>query len=54
MLEEAYAKAVDRDQEAITFLEKEGNPANLERIYNTYLSLKNRQARKTIITALSG
>ncbi|WP_074409339.1 hypothetical protein [Aquimarina megaterium] len=45
MLEQAYAKALDRDNNAIAYLEKEGNPANLERIYNTYLSLKNRQER---------
>ncbi|EZH72100.1 hypothetical protein ATO12_24495 [Aquimarina atlantica] len=45
MLEQAYAKALDRDNDAIAYLEKEGNPANLERIYNTYLSLKNRQER---------
>ncbi|PKV52084.1 hypothetical protein ATE84_4186 [Aquimarina sp. MAR_2010_214] len=45
MLEQAYAKALDRDNNAIAYLEKEGNPANLERIYNTYVSLKNRQER---------
>ncbi len=45
MLEEAYAKVVDRDIDAVNYLEKEGNPANLERIYNTYISLKNRQER---------
>ncbi len=45
ILEEAFLKAVDRDINAIAFLEKEGNPANLERIYNSYNTLKNRQER---------
>ncbi|WP_103071425.1 hypothetical protein [Aquimarina sediminis] len=45
MLEQAYAKAIDRDKNAVVYLEKEGNPANLERIYNTYLSLRDRQER---------
>ncbi len=45
MLEEAFAKVVERDINTINYLEKEGNPANLERTYNTYLSLKNRQER---------
>ncbi len=45
MLERAFAKAVTRDVDAISFLEKEGNPANLERIYNSYNTLKKRQQR---------
>jgi hypothetical protein len=45
MLEQAYAKAIDRDNNAIAYLEKEGNSVNLQRIYNTYLSLNNRQER---------
>ncbi len=45
MLEQAYVKVVERDKNAITYLEKEGNPANLERMYNTYTALKNRQER---------
>lgn len=45
MLEEAYTKVVRRDMSTINFLEKEGNPANLEKIYNTYTILKNRQER---------
>ncbi len=45
MLEEAYAKATDRDISNVTYLEKEGNPANLERLYNTYTGLKQRQER---------
>ncbi|MBQ4821135.1 hypothetical protein [Aquimarina sp. MMG016] len=45
MLEEAYAKSNERDINAIDYMQKDGNPANLERIYNTYLGLKNRQER---------
>ncbi len=45
MLEEAYAKVVNRDIEAVNYLERDGNPANLERIYKTYVSMKNRQER---------
>ncbi len=45
MLEEAFAKVVNRDIEAVNYLERDGNPANLERIYNTYVSMKNRQER---------
>lgn len=43
MLEEAIEKATLKDIENITFLKKDGNPANFETIYNTYLNLKNRQ-----------
>ncbi|WP_372769821.1 hypothetical protein [Lutibacter sp.] len=43
MLEEAFDKATIKDLEAISFLEKESNLANLEVIYNKYLNLKNRQ-----------
>lgn len=43
MLEEAFKKATIKDLEAISFLKKESNPANLEVIYNKYLNLKNRQ-----------
>ena len=45
MLEEAFAKAVERDMNTIHHLEQDGNPENLERIYNTYLGLKSRQDR---------
>ncbi|TPN82148.1 hypothetical protein [Aquimarina algicola] len=45
MLEEAFVKVVERDQNAVTYLENEGNPANLDKIYNTYVSLKKRQER---------
>jgi hypothetical protein len=43
LLEDAFKKATDKDLEYISFLEKEGNATNLEKIYNTYLKLKNRQ-----------
>jgi hypothetical protein len=45
LLEEAFAKAKDRDLRNIDMLSKDANPANLERIYNTYLQLNNRQER---------
>lgn len=45
MLEEAFAKATIRDKEKITFLNNDGNPANLESIYNGYILLNNRQER---------
>lgn len=45
MLEEAFAKAMERDLQEIGFLEKDGNPANLEAIYNLYLQLNERQER---------
>jgi hypothetical protein len=45
MLESAYRKVQRRDLERITYLKSDGNPANLERIYNLYLALKNRQER---------
>lgn len=45
MLEEAFPKAVNKDVEDIRFLEKDGNPANLEVIYETYLRLDRRQER---------
>ena len=45
MLEQAYAKVVDRDKNAVSYMEKEGNPANLERIYTTLESMRKRQER---------
>ncbi|WP_306352545.1 hypothetical protein [Flavobacterium sp. '19STA2R22 D10 B1'] len=45
LLEEAYAKAIDRDKRDISMLEKDKNPANIERLYNTYMLLNNRQER---------
>ncbi len=43
MLEEAFSKAVARDKDKIKFLKADGNPANLESIYNLYTLLNNRQ-----------
>lgn len=45
LLEEAFAKAKERDLREIDLLAKDGNPAKLEKIYNTYLQLNNRQER---------
>lgn len=45
LLEEAFAKAKERDLNSINFWEKENNPANFEKIYNTYLQLDNRQEK---------
>lgn len=45
LLEEAFAKAKERDQLQISMLEKENNPANLEKIYNTYLRMNDRQEK---------
>lgn len=45
LLEEAFAKAKERDLNSINFLEKDKNPANFEKIYNTYLSLNERQEK---------
>lgn len=53
MLEEAFAKAKQRDHETITMLQKDGNPSNLEKIYNTYIQLQNRQDRIRPLLPLS-
>lgn len=45
LLEEAFAKAKDRDLNAITLLVKDANPAQLEKLYNTYLQLNSRQEK---------
>mgnify|MGYP003650458648 CR=1 FL=1 len=45
LLEEAFAKNTAREQQAIAFLQNDGNPANLETIYNKYLHLKQVQQR---------
>lgn len=42
-LEEAFAKATQRDLEQINYLKQDGNPAKLETIYETYQNLRNRQ-----------
>ncbi|MEX0313622.1 MAG: hypothetical protein AB3N18_05555, partial [Allomuricauda sp.] len=45
LLEDAFAKNAQREMEQITFLQSDGNPANLETIYNKYLHLKEIQER---------
>jgi hypothetical protein len=45
ILEDAFEKNSIRELEQIAFLEKDGNPANLERIYKCYLRLNNIQER---------
>ena len=43
MLEDAFEKAVTKNLEKIDFLNNEGNPANLELLFNNYNALNNRQ-----------
>ncbi len=45
LLEDAFAKNTQREQAEISFLQNDGNPANLEAIYNKYLQLKEIQQR---------
>ncbi len=45
MLEEAFIKAVERDEARLSFLQKENNPANLKTIYNLFQDLKFRQEK---------
>jgi hypothetical protein len=45
LLEEAFAKAKERDVNTISFLSKENKPNDLEKIYNTYLALNDRQEK---------
>ena len=45
MLEEAFEKHAARELERIAFMEKDGNPANLEAIYKGYLNLNRIQER---------
>lgn len=44
-LEEAFKKNTKRELKEIDFLKKEGNKANLEKIYNSYLRLNSIQER---------
>ncbi|KQC28904.1 hypothetical protein [Flagellimonas eckloniae] len=53
MLEDAFAKNSEREVEQITFLEKDGNPANLETIYKKYQQLKRIQERIRPLLPLS-
>ncbi|WP_298366916.1 hypothetical protein [uncultured Lutibacter sp.] len=43
MLETAFKKVTERDLNKIDFLKKDGNPANLEGVYNMFVNLENRQ-----------
>ncbi|MFY8097994.1 MAG: hypothetical protein ACOVMH_09275 [Flavobacterium sp.] len=52
LLEEAFAKAKDRDLNDLKLLIKENNPANLERIYNLYKQLHSRQERVKAVLPL--
>lgn len=45
LLEEAFAKAKERDTNTLNVLEKENNPAQIERVYQLYVGLNNRQER---------
>lgn len=45
LLEEAFAKAKDRDLRNITMLAKDANPRNFEQVFNTYVQLNNRQEK---------
>ena len=45
LLEEAFAKAKERDLNTLNLLAKDANPAQLEQMYNTYLLLNNRQEK---------
>jgi hypothetical protein len=45
LLEEAFAKAKERDLQNITLWNKDANPSNTEKIYTTFLQLNNRQER---------
>lgn len=52
MLEDAFAKNTNRELRQIDFLKKEGNPANAEKIYNTYVRLNSIQERITPLLPL--
>lgn len=43
LLEEAFAKAQERDLNSVNLFAKDANPAQLEKIYNTYIQLNQRQ-----------
>jgi hypothetical protein len=45
ILEEAFAKAKERDLSSINLLTLDANPSNIEQVYNTYLMLHNRQEK---------
>ncbi|MEZ4853698.1 hypothetical protein [Flavobacterium sp.] len=53
ILEEAFAKANERDLDRINLLKKENNPANYEQIFTIYNQLKNRQEKIKPLLPLS-
>ena len=52
LLEDAFKKNSNRELKRIDFLKKEGNPANAEKIYNTYVRLNTIQERITPLLPL--
>lgn len=52
MLEEAFAKHVEREQNTIDFLSKDGNRANLKNVFEGYVTLKEIQERITPLLPL--
>ena len=53
LLEEAFAKAKERDLNKINLLIKDSNPTNLEKVFSTYLMLNDRQEKIKPILPLS-
>lgn len=45
LMEEAFAKAKERDLNSLNLMQNDRNPANFQKIYNTYLQLNDRQER---------
>jgi len=45
LLEEAYSKAMERDLRDVDAMMKDASPRNLERIFNIYVQLNNRQEK---------
>jgi hypothetical protein len=45
LLEEAFAKAKDRDERDIAMWAKDANPQNFEKVYQAYVNMHNRQER---------
>lgn len=45
LMEEAFAKAKERDLNSLNLIQNDRNPANFQKIYKTYLQLNDRQER---------
>ncbi len=54
LLNNAYAKAVDKDLRTIRFYKQENNPSNLRAVYNLYLDLEERQEKVRVLMPLKG